>query len=145
MTATAPLEPSQPAHVLVVEDDAANRSVATRLLRRAGHRVTACADGREALGALDRGDVDCIICDVRMPALSGRALFEQIAERLPATARRFVFVTGDVAQPDTREFLDRTSQLVLAKPYEAAELLAAVATVVQRGRAAGDGAGAGGA
>lgn len=126
-----PLERSRPAHVLVVEDDPANRSVATRLLQRAGHLVTACEDGLEALEVLELGGIDCVICDVRMPSLSGRGLFEQVEERLPDVMRRFVFVTGDFSQPGTREFLDRTRQPVLAKPYEAAELLAAVATIVR--------------
>ncbi len=137
MTPGAAPAPSRSAHVLVVEDDAANRSVATRLLQRAGHRVTACADGREALEVLERGDVHCIICDVRMPLLSGRSLFEQVEARLPGATRCFVWVTGDASQPDTRAFLDRTRQPVLAKPYEATELLATVAVVVQRARAVG--------
>lgn len=133
-----PFELTRPAHVLVVEDDPANRSVATRLLQRAGHYVTACEDGVEALEVLELGGVDCIICDVRMPSLSGRGLFEQIEERMPSMARRFVFVTGDFSQPETREFLDRSNQRVLAKPYDATELLAAVSAVVQGTREAAD-------
>jgi CheY-like chemotaxis protein len=126
-----------PAHVLVVEDDPANRSVATRLLQRAGHLVTACEDGTEALDVLDMGGVDCVVCDVRMPVLSGQGLFEQVEERLPEAAERFVFVTGDSSVPETRQFLERTGQPVIVKPYESAELLGAVALVLERTRPAG--------
>ena len=69
--------------------------------------------------------------------MSGQSLFERLEDRQPAATRRFVWVTGDASQPDTRAFLDRTRQPVLSKPYEATELLAAVAMVVQRARAVG--------
>jgi CheY-like chemotaxis protein len=127
-----PMQQAAPAHILVVEDDPANRTVATRLLQRAGHLVTACEDGTEALEVLDLGGVDCVVCDLRMPGLSGQGLFEQVEERLPEAATRFVFVTGDHTLPDTRAFLDRVGQPVIAKPYSAAELLGAVAVVLER-------------
>ncbi|HET7295698.1 MAG TPA: response regulator [Gemmatimonadales bacterium] len=120
------------AHVLVVEDDADKRTVITRLLYRLGHRVTACANGVEAMGVLELGPVDCIISDLRMPALGGRSLYEQVEEQMPNLARRFVFVTGDYTTPESRAFLERVGQPVVAKPYEVAELLAAVAAVLRR-------------
>ncbi len=125
-----------PAHVLVVEDDADNRSAITRLLYRLGHRVTACANGVEAMAVLELGPVDCIISDLRMPALGGRSLYEQVEERMPNLARRFVFVTGDYTLPESRAFLERSGQPVVAKPYEVAELLGAVAGVLRRARVA---------
>lgn len=124
--------PVAAAHVLVVEDDADNRTAITRLLYRFGHRVTACANGVEAMGVLELGPVDCIISDLRMPALGGRSLYEQVEEQMPNLARRFVFVTGDYSTPDSRAFLERAGQPVVAKPYEVAELLAAVAAVLRR-------------
>ncbi len=130
--------PRRPSHVLVVEDDAANRSVATRLLQRAGYLVTACVHGVEAMDVLDLGQVDCVVCDIRMPTLGGRGLFEQVEERYPPLADRFVFVTGDFSDPETRQFLDQTTQPVLAKPYEPVELLAAVAAVFDRARDRGE-------
>ena len=120
-------------HVLVVEDDADNRTAITRLLYRFGHRVTACANGVEAMGILELGPVDCIVSDLRMPALGGRSLYEQVEEQMPNMARRFVFVTGDYTTPESRTFLERAGQPVVAKPYEVADLLSAVAAVLRRG------------
>jgi DNA-binding response OmpR family regulator len=51
---------------------------------------------------------------------------------MPNLVRRFVFVTGDFTTPDSRAFLERTGQPVVAKPYEVAELLAAVALVLRQ-------------
>ena len=120
------------AHLLVVEDDAANRSVISKLFTKLGHRVTAVSDGFEAYALLQRNPVDCIICDLRMPSVSGRTLFEQIEELMPQLARRFVFVTGDFTRPSSREFLDRSGAPVVAKPYAVEELLAAVDAVLAR-------------
>ncbi len=131
--------PAAAAHVLVVEDDADNRTAITRLLYRFGHRVTACENGVEAMGVLELGPVDCVISDLRMPALGGRSLYEQVEEQMPNMARRFVFVTGDYTTPDSRAFLERAGQPVVAKPYEVAELLAAVAAVLRRGAGAHNG------
>jgi len=130
-----PAAPAAPvaSHVLVVEDDADNRTAITRLLYRFGHRVTACANGVEAMGVLELGSVDCIISDLRMPALGGRSFYEQVEEQMPNLARRFVFVTGDYTTPESRAFLERAGQPVVAKPYEVADLLTAVAAVLRRG------------
>jgi hypothetical protein len=43
-----------------------------------------------------------------------------------------VFVTGDYTRDATREFLQRTGQPVLGKPYEVEELVAAVARVLAK-------------
>ncbi len=120
------------AHLLVVEDDAANRTVISKLFTKLGHRVTAVSDGFEAYALLQRDPVDCIICDFRMPSVSGRTLFEQVEELMPQLVRRFVFVTGDFTRPSSRKFLDRLGAPVVAKPYAAEELVAAVDAVLSR-------------
>lgn len=116
------------AHILLVEDDAANRTVMSRLFERFGHRVTAVSNGLEAFQVVEAqdGGVDCIVCDVQMPALGGRGFFEQIEERWPPLAARCVFVTGDYTRPETRAFLDRTGRPVIGKPFDVSELLNAV-------------------
>jgi CheY-like chemotaxis protein len=127
----------RPAHVVVVEDDEANRLAIARLLRRFGLVVTPCANGVEALEVVALGGVECLITDVQMPTLGGRALYEQLEEQYPLVARCVVFVTGDYTEPATRVFLDRSGRPVVAKPYHPAELAAAVATVLQAGTSRG--------
>jgi CheY-like chemotaxis protein len=126
----APLR-ATPAHLLVVEDDPANREVISKLFTGLGHRVTTASDGYEAYALLERSPVDCIICDVRMPGVSGRTLFEQVEELMPNLSRRFVFVTGDYGRRSTREFLERSGCPVVPKPYVVEELLAGVEYVLR--------------
>jgi CheY-like chemotaxis protein len=126
------MPPLRPASILVVEDDGANRSAITRLFQRFGHYVTPCTNGLEALESLKVALPDCVICDVRMPVLGGKSLFEQLETLMPNMAARFVFVTGAYTDSETRTFLEQSGQPVVAKPYEVAELLAAVATVLKK-------------
>jgi CheY-like chemotaxis protein len=121
---------TRPARLLLVEADESNRLVVARLLRSLGHHVTSVVNGREAWETLNGESFDCVLCDPRMPSLGGRALYEQVEERLPHVARRFVFVTGDYTAPAMHEFLERTGRPVVGKPYDLETLLQAIATIL---------------
>jgi CheY-like chemotaxis protein len=121
------------ANILLVEDDDANRAVIKKLFERLGQSVTAVTNGLDAYEVLRGGEVDCVISDVRLPFAGGRTLFEQVEQNLPHLASRFVFVTGDYTNPESREFLDQTGQPVVGKPYELDTLLGAVATILHKG------------
>jgi CheY-like chemotaxis protein len=123
------------ARILVVEGDEANRIVIAKLLERLGHQVTSATNGLDAFEIIRHGDSDCIVADIRLPYLGGRTLFQQVEERLPHMASRFVFVTGDYTNPESRSFLDSTGQPVIGKPYELEALLGAVAEVVRKNAA----------
>lgn len=113
--------------ILVVDDDAAHRDALTQLLKRDGHEVAAVGDGLAAMARLrGRPAFDVVLADLQMPQLGGRGLYEQLAEANPQIARRFVFMTGDRARPETRQFLAACGQPSVLKPYELGELLAAI-------------------
>jgi signal transduction histidine kinase/ActR/RegA family two-component response regulator len=57
--------------LLLAEDSPTNTMVATRLLQRLGHRVTAVVDGIEAIDALARQPFDAVFMDVMMPRMDG--------------------------------------------------------------------------
>lgn len=114
--------------ILVVDDDHAHRDAVTQLLRRDGHEVSAVGDGMAALAQLRtlKPGFDVVLADLQMPQLGGRGLYEQVSEANPPVARRFVFMTGDRARPETQQFLNACGQPSVLKPYELGELLAAI-------------------
>jgi DNA-binding NtrC family response regulator len=132
----APLEPaavvvpaSTPGHgetLLVVEDEAALRDVAGRILSRAGYRVLAADGGRQALelAALHEGAIDLLVSDVVMPGMLGKELAERLVVARPET--RVLYMSG-YAQPvlASQGTLDPGVAL-LEKPFTAAGLLSAV-------------------
>jgi CheY-like chemotaxis protein len=119
-----------PARILLVEDDEANRTIMTKLFERLGYQVTGVANGVDAFEVIKLQELDCIVSDLRLPYVGGRTLFEQVEERMPQMASRFVFVTGDYTNPVSRSFLDSTGQPVIGKPYDLEALLGAVSQVI---------------
>jgi two-component system NtrC family sensor kinase len=91
----------------------------------------------EAFAVLQQEPVDCVITDTRMSRLSGMALYTQVEDRLPTLARRFVFVSGDTQEPDTRAFLERVGCPVLPKPFDVQLLIEAVTEILERPAPAG--------
>jgi len=116
-------------HVLLVEDDPLVRSSIVRILERGGFTVAAVQNGLAALSELRDRRFAAIVCDLRLPFLRGDDFFQQVEQLFPDMSRRFVFVTGWGHDPQIREFLDKTGQPFLPKPFEANELLAAVQKV----------------
>lgn len=116
----------RPMRILVVDDEAAIRTVAKRVLEGCGHRVQVAVDGQAAAALADAHGFDLILCDVRMPNLSGPELFARIQRRDLASPPRFVVMTGDIADVETHRFVTGSGVRVLLKPFELRDLVAAV-------------------
>jgi len=82
--------------VLIVDDDALVRAGLTMMLREAPdiEVVAEAEDGREALKALDRTDVDVVLMDIRMPRLDGLSATEMIRSK-PQPPEVVVLTTFD--------------------------------------------------
>jgi signal transduction histidine kinase/DNA-binding response OmpR family regulator len=117
-------KPGPALHVLLVEDDPLVGDMLEDILTLDGHQVDRATNGREALARLRAARYAVIVSDVKMPGLSGTALYQELLRIDPALARRVIFVTGDVMAADTRSFLDDTGALYLAKPFAVADFKA---------------------
>ena len=116
---------------LVVEDEPTVLDLVVTLLEEIGWSVDVAQGGRPALERLADRAYDLIVSDVRMPDGDGQELYRGVGERAPALARRFIFITGDTANAEAREFLERTGVPVIEKPFSAAVFLEAVARVTK--------------
>ncbi|MGQ9548262.1 MAG: ATP-binding protein [Roseiflexus sp.] len=121
-----PVQPSSNHRILVVDDEAMVAELIARLLREQHFIVDVCHDGTQALDRLSRVAYDLIICDVRMPGMSGDELFAELSRRAPHLLRRIMFVSGDTAGHSTRDFLERSGAVYIEKPFTAVELINAV-------------------
>jgi DNA-binding NtrC family response regulator len=70
-------------HVLVVDDNEFFRSAVERMLARAGYTVSAVRDGVDAMGVVSSQPVDLVLCDVKMPGISGHELVRQVRDVNP--------------------------------------------------------------
>ena len=107
----------QSSRVLIVDDEEAIVSLVTRLLSRKGYIIDAATSGEVAVRRLEENNYDLIISDIKMPGMGGRNFYEHVFNRDPALAKRIIFSTGDMGNPETRAFLDRTHNYCLSKPF----------------------------
>jgi len=135
-TRTSRLTPSPPqvvAHrplrLLVVDDELPILHYMRATLESWGHTVEIASDGSEALERALAQPFDAIICDLRMPRLGGREMYQQLAQKHPAVAERIIFATGDTVRGDTLRFLEEIGRPFLHKPFTLAELRIVLAGV----------------
>jgi CheY-like chemotaxis protein len=116
----------------VVDDDVANLRVFQRVFRRT-YTILMAESGAEALALLEKTTADVAFVDYSMPRMNGVALLEALALRCPGVARYLLTGYGELAEMS----LLRSRGLcraVLAKPWERAEIEAAVAASMADGR-----------
>jgi two-component system NtrC family sensor kinase len=125
--AEGPSEVPQGLRVLVVDDEATICDMVRDILVLDGYEVETARNGRDGLAAVESGRYDCILADLKMPEVDGPTLHARLQERDPEAARRMIFMTGDMLGDGSREFLEGTGNLYLAKPFSIQDLRAAVA------------------
>jgi PAS domain S-box-containing protein len=116
--------------ILAVDDEAVILDLIVDALGREGHRVDTAGSAREAIEKLERHGYDVLLCDLKMPEMDGKELFEIIRSRWPRMADRVLFASGDTIHPDTRLFIERSGRPCLDKPFKLEDLSAAVASAV---------------
>lgn len=117
--------------VLIIDDEPDIRALMGRILRERGYSTVEACDGEEALTHLARLPISLVICNLRMPRLSGAVLFDLIQRVCPPLAERFFFCTGDIASKEALQFLSRTGQPYLFKPFDVAHFIELVEQTVQ--------------
>lgn len=121
-----------PLRCLVVDDNAPNRTIVARLLRRAGHTVAFAENGDEAIAALGEGQAfDLMLLDMHMPNLSGLETLAALS-RLPAGTRPAVAMLSADSDPIAAEQARAMgARAYLTKPVIIPQLLALLEQVAQ--------------
>ena len=116
--------------LLLVEDEAAVRAIARRMLEGQGYRVLEASGGAEALAVAARvaGPIDLLITDVIMPEMSGRQLAEQLLAARPET--RVLYVSGYTDNAISQHGVLAPNVEFLQKPFSNESLSAKVRQVL---------------
>jgi PAS domain S-box-containing protein len=119
--------------ILVVDDVAMNRDIASALLRMAGHDVTCAESGQSAIDSVAANAFDVVLMDVRMPGMDGLEATRRI--RALAGSARAVPVVAVTAQAFSEQ-IERCREAGMdghvSKPLEQKALLGAISTVLER-------------
>ncbi len=119
--------------ILVVDDDAAVRSIVREMLEWAGFDVAEAENGERCLEAIAATAFDLVVCDIFMPIQEGIETIRRVRALRPGL--RILAVSGG-GTLGRLEYLQVAAQLgadrVLAKPFGQAELLAVVGDLLGR-------------
>lgn len=125
--------------VLVVDDDARQRTLLRELVQRIGLDVVEAENGETALRAAVRRPPSLVLLDVRLPVIGGYEVCHELRERY-GDELPIVFVSGARVEAE-----DRTAGIMIGaddyitKPFDPDELVARVRRLLRRGRSAPEG------
>ena len=115
------MQPAQDATVFIVDDDDSVREALAWLLRSRRLPSETYAGGEEFQAFLDQGfrphQPCCVLLDVRMPGLSGLALFDKLAGRGLADVMPVIFLTGHADVPTAVDMVKRGAFDFCEKPF----------------------------
>ena len=103
--------------VLLVEDEAAVRSVAAEVLRKNGYFVIEASNGVEALELARslKKEIHLLVTDIVMPVLGGLELATRLRETRPKT--RVIYTSGYVNDAGDLRAAQQSGEAFLPKPY----------------------------
>ncbi len=116
--------------ILVAEDDRALNGLVCAYLSDCGYETVSCADGEEALDALDKQQFDMIITDVMMPKVDGFELASSV--RLTDKNIPILFMTALDDKPSKQYGYKLGIDDYVVKPFDAEILMLRVAALLRR-------------
>jgi DNA-binding NtrC family response regulator len=120
------------AHLLLVDDEEALRSVVAERLTEEGFEVTQASDGEAALRALDKFAFDVIVSDLRLPGVDGRQVIDAALARYPGIVA--IVVTGYGTVKDAVEVIKAGAADFIAKPFQFDELMHVLTNALEQKR-----------
>ena len=124
--------------IMIVDDEASLRKVLKAMLQRAGYNIETAQSGQAALAQLAKAEAsaeagfDLVICDIRMPEMSGMTLLEKLVNTyadLPV-----IMLTAHGTVDLAVQALKKGAFDFLSKPYEREEILMVIQKAIgQRG------------
>jgi two-component system phosphate regulon response regulator PhoB len=121
-------------HVLLIEDEPAQREVLAYNLEAEGYRVSRAEDGEQGLLLVDEDAPDVIVLDWMLPSVSGIEVCRQLKMRPETRAIPIIMLSARSEEVDKVRGLETGADDYVVKPYAVAELMARVRTQLRRVR-----------
>lgn len=113
--------------ILVAEDNESNFILMTYILKR-HYEVMRAKNGQEAVDAVEKGGVDLILMDIKMPVKDGLEATKEIREK--HSALPIIALTANAFDSDRQLAIDAGCNEFLSKPVSSDKCLAAIARLV---------------
>ncbi|MFN8457903.1 MAG: GAF domain-containing protein [Anaerolineae bacterium] len=103
--------------ILAIDDELPLLNLISRVLGRKGHKVDTAPDGEAAWYKLNHHNYDLVISDILMPGIFGPELYQRAIQTYPQLRDRFIFITGNTVDLETKLFLEKSGLTWLPKPF----------------------------
>lgn len=118
-------------HILIIEDEAAIRSILAELLMDAGYAVTTASDGLEGIGKFREGQYSLILLDIMMPKIDGYTVCQLI--RSGSDVPIIMLTALDEEQAQIKAFESKADDYI-TKPFSLALVLLRIEAVLRRSK-----------
>ncbi len=120
----AEAETSEPARILVIEDEIPIQGMLVEILMKKGHTVWGAVDGREGLAVFEREAIDVVFTDLSIPEVSGWEVARAVKKRDPRAP--VILVTGWGEQLDPQLVQESGVDMVVSKPFRMGDIHSAL-------------------
>jgi PAS domain S-box-containing protein len=117
--------------VLVVDDEEGIREVVQEGLSLRGMTVEAVESSEAALSYLASHDCEIVVCDFNLPGMSGDQFSRQVRAQHGGSPPRFVFMTGELLEPEAFDRFRAEGARLLQKPFHVSALADLLAELLQ--------------
>lgn len=114
---------------LLIDDELNIIDMLSRFFKLQGCYVEYAADGEKALKRLIENSFDFIVCDIKMPGIDGIEFYRMLKEKGFSEIDKIIFMTGDVMNPVTKDFLNSIKNPYLVKPFDFETLKKTLSTI----------------
>ena len=123
-------------HILIVEDEPAQREMLGYNLESEGYRISTAINGEEALLLISEGAPDIIVLDWMLPNVSGIEVCRQVKARPETREIPVIMLSARSEEGDKVRGLEIGADDYVTKPYSVTELMARVRSQLRRARPA---------
>jgi DNA-binding response OmpR family regulator len=122
-----------PPTILLADDDAMLRYLATSILEAGGYRVVQVRDGVDALEVIATGqDVSLLVTDLHMPNMNGEELVTRLRSRANTSLLPMIVLTGSDEYETEARLMDAGADDYIRKPIDPPRFLARVKAALRR-------------
>jgi len=119
-------------HILVVDDEAVSRTMASAFLLKGGYTVSAACSGTEAIEKARAESPDLIVLDLMMPELDGNAVCRQLQSGPETAGIPVIMLTGRAERETVLQAAEAGVADYLCKPINGPELLTRVERLLRK-------------
>jgi class 3 adenylate cyclase len=122
---------NNPARILVVDDNQANRDILATRLKTHGYELVQAADGEQALAKIRHHRPDLILLDVMMPKLDGFEVCRRVKGDPTLAFTPIILITASADPKAVVTGLEAGADEYLTKPIDQAALVARVRSMLR--------------